>query len=51
MLFQYQMLSAYFDRRVGEKQDAESYIAIAKHLELPPAQVLFLTDILGGTKR
>lgn len=37
--------SAWFDTRVGAKREVESYRTIAAHLDLPPAQILFLSDI------
>lgn len=52
LLFQYSeagdlrpLFSGYFDTRIGAKQDIASYAAILQHLQLPPNQVLFLSDI------
>ncbi|MDP4535679.1 acireductone synthase [Alkalimonas collagenimarina] len=39
------LFSGYFDTRVGAKRDISSYAAILQHLQLPPGQVLFLSDI------
>jgi enolase-phosphatase E1 len=39
------MFSGYFDTAVGAKVDAASYAAIAKAIGLPPADILFLTDM------
>lgn len=39
------LFSGYFDTRVGAKRDVASYRAIAEQLALPPAQILFLSDI------
>ncbi|QSA97250.1 acireductone synthase [Methylococcus sp. EFPC2] len=41
------LFSAYFDTRVGAKQEAESYRAIAREIGLPAGQLLFLSDIVG----
>lgn len=38
-------LSAHFDTLVGHKRERESYINIAKKLNLSPADILFLSDI------
>ncbi|XP_068155520.1 enolase-phosphatase E1 [Drosophila tropicalis] len=40
-------LSAHFDTHVGHKQEKDSYINIAKSLEMKPEHILFLTDIPG----
>ena len=37
--------SAYFDTATGAKQRAESYERIAAALELPPPEILFLSDV------
>jgi enolase-phosphatase E1 len=37
-------LSAYFDTRTGAKAEAESYRKIAAALELPPEDILFVSD-------
>lgn len=39
------LFSGYFDTRVGGKREAASYRAIAEQLALPPAEVLFLSDV------
>ncbi|MCC5452208.1 acireductone synthase [Rheinheimera sp. UJ51] len=41
------LLSGYFDTRIGAKRDLASYQAILKQLQLPPAQVLFLSDVVA----
>ncbi|MCB5227306.1 acireductone synthase [Alishewanella sp. 16-MA] len=41
------LLSGYFDTRIGGKRDLASYQAILKQLQLPPAQVLFLSDVVA----
>ncbi|WP_303673451.1 acireductone synthase [Vampirovibrio chlorellavorus] len=37
--------SRYFDTRVGAKRDVESYRRIVTELNLPPMEVLFLSDV------
>lgn len=39
------MFSGYFDTTSGGKREAASYHNIARTLELPPEQILFLSDI------
>lgn len=39
------LFSGYFDTRVGAKRNISSYAAILQNLQLPPGQVLFLSDI------
>lgn len=39
------LLSGYFDTTTGPKREAESYRKIAEALDLPPGDILFLTDI------
>jgi enolase-phosphatase E1 len=39
------LFDGHFDTRVGPKREAESYRAVAKAIGLPPADVLFLSDI------
>ena len=39
------LFSGFFDTRVGAKREAASYAAIAAELALPPADILFLSDI------
>ena len=37
--------SGYFDTTIGAKRDADAYRKIAAAIALPPAQILFLSDI------
>jgi enolase-phosphatase E1 len=39
------LISAYFDTRVGPKQEASSYRRIIESLELGPERILFLSDV------
>ena len=39
------LFSGYFDTRTGAKRETASYRNIARDLALPPAQILFLSDI------
>lgn len=39
------LLSGFFDTRIGAKREAASYAAIAAELALPPAGILFLSDV------
>jgi enolase-phosphatase E1 len=39
------LLSGYFDTTTGPKREADSYTKIAAALELPPEEILFITDI------
>jgi 5-methylthioribose kinase len=39
--------SGYFDTTIGGKLEPDSYLAIAAHIGLPPAAVLFLSDHSG----
>ncbi len=41
------LFSGYFDTRIGPKQDADSYREIARQIGLPPASILFLSDVEG----
>ncbi|MEW5681992.1 MAG: acireductone synthase [Pseudomonadota bacterium] len=41
------LFSGYFDTRVGAKREMSSYAAILQHLQLPPKQVLFLSDVVA----
>ncbi len=41
------LFSGFFDTKIGPKQEAESYSKIAKELNLPPNEILFLSDIEG----
>lgn len=38
-------ISDYFDTNAGAKIDAESYRRIAKNLNLPPREILFVSDV------
>jgi enolase-phosphatase E1 len=39
------LFSGYFDTTLGAKKDPEAYRRIASAIELPPAEILFLSDI------
>ena len=39
------LFSGFFDTGVGPKREAASYAAIARALGLPPAEILFLSDV------
>lgn len=39
------LFSGYFDTRIGAKRDISAYAAILQQLQLPPKQVLFLSDV------
>ncbi|MEE3652891.1 MULTISPECIES: acireductone synthase [unclassified Brenneria] len=39
------LFSDYFDTRVGAKRETASYQTIAQSIDLPPGQLLFLSDI------
>jgi enolase-phosphatase E1 len=41
------LFSGFFDTRVGAKQEVASYRTIAAQVELPPSEILFLSDIGG----
>ena len=41
------LVDAWFDTEVGSKIEASSYVAIARSLALPPAELLFLSDSRG----
>ncbi|MGC9457441.1 MAG: acireductone synthase [Halothiobacillaceae bacterium] len=41
------LFSGYFDTRVGQKREAESYRQIAQQIGLPAEQILFLSDVPG----
>ncbi|MEE2002180.1 acireductone synthase [Alkalimonas sp. MEB108] len=41
------LISGYFDTRIGAKKEISSYAAILQHLQLPPGQVLFLSDVVA----
>ena len=40
-------ISNYFDTQTGGKKEALSYRKIAKHLNFPPVEILFISDILA----
>ena len=42
-------LSGYFDTTTGPKRDSRSYSAIAKALDLDPADILFVSDVSAET--
>ena len=39
------LFSGFFDTQVGAKREAASYAAIAAAMDLPPADILFLSDV------
>lgn len=39
------LFSGYFDTAIGAKRDAAAYRAIAEAIALPPADILFLSDV------
>lgn len=39
------LFSGYFDTRIGAKREVDSYRRIVQAIELPPNQILFLSDI------
>lgn len=40
-------IRAYFDTRVGNKKQADSYRRIAENLALPPRDILFISDVVA----
>jgi enolase-phosphatase E1 len=40
------LFSAWFDTRIGTKQQADSYSAIANQLEVKPENMLFISDVI-----
>ena len=40
------LFAGYFDTRVGHKRETASYVAIAKSIGLPTAEILFLSDVV-----
>jgi enolase-phosphatase E1 len=40
------LFSGYFDTETGHKREADSYRRIAEAINIPPAQILFLSDIV-----
>ena len=41
------LFSAWFDTETGGKRESESYARIARRLDVPPAEVLFLSDVVA----
>jgi enolase-phosphatase E1 len=41
------LFSGYFDTTIGNKREVAAYRLISEALELPPAEILFLSDIPG----
>ncbi len=41
------LISDYFDTAVGAKQEAESYRRIAAALQVPPEEILFVSDVVA----
>jgi enolase-phosphatase E1 len=41
------LIRAYFDTRVGNKKQADSYAKIAGHLKLPASEILFVSDVVA----
>jgi enolase-phosphatase E1 len=39
------LISEYFDTKVGAKQEAESYRRITAALQMPPKEILFISDV------
>jgi enolase-phosphatase E1 len=39
------LFSGYYDTRIGNKREAAAYTAIARDIDLPPGDILFLSDI------
>jgi enolase-phosphatase E1 len=39
------LFAGYFDTRIGPKREPHAYSAIAKDIGLPPADILFLSDV------
>ena len=40
-------INRYFDTGVGKKGEAESYRRIAEAIELPPSEILFISDVVS----
>lgn len=40
-------IAAYFDTNSGGKREAESYAKIARELNLPPHEILFISDVIA----
>ncbi|MEN8220532.1 MAG: acireductone synthase [Pseudomonadota bacterium] len=41
------LFSGYFDTTTGHKRDSHSYAAIAQSLQMEPAHILFLSDVVA----
>src|SRR5690606_30773680 len=41
------LFSAWFDTETGGKREADSYTRIARRLEVPPAEIPFLSDVVA----
>lgn len=41
------LFGGYFDTRIGGKREMSSYAAILQQLQIPPKQVLFLSDVVA----
>lgn len=39
------LFSGYFDTAIGHKRDADSYVKIARTIDLPGCEILFLSDV------
>ncbi|NJK40967.1 MAG: acireductone synthase [Acaryochloridaceae cyanobacterium SU_2_1] len=39
------LIQGYFDTQIGPKQDSASYAAIAAQIGIPPAEILFISDV------
>lgn len=39
------LFAGYFDTRTGPKREQDSYAAIARDIDLPPGDILFLSDV------
>jgi len=40
-------ISSYFDTNIGPKRDSKSYEAIAAEIDISPAEILFVSDIIA----
>jgi enolase-phosphatase E1 len=40
-------IRGYFDTRIGPKSEAESYRRISEAFQLPPREILFISDVVG----
>lgn len=39
------LIDGYFDTATGQKRDSDSYAKIAKALDMPPGEIMFLSDV------